>query len=128
MDAAEFVSVGAKIMEIGAQLESLRGERDALSAKISGLEKELLPLMARYNELMASVMGAAMPKPPPAAVPAALSVHSASGLVGDDKIKLTRRIKKFLEEAEPGTSAMQIADALKVDAALVREVLREFAV
>lgn len=121
MDAAEFVMLGGKIVELGAQLTSLRGERDALSTKISDLEKELLPLIARYNELMASVMGAAMPKPPPP--PAA---PAGPPPLSNDKVLLAKRIKRFLEDAEPGTSAMQMAEALKVDPALIREVLREF--
>lgn len=123
MDAAEFVSLGGKIMEVGGQLTALRGERDVLSAKIADLEKELLPLMTRYNELMASVMGAAMPKPPPP--PVRPAGPSGPAPLSDDKIILAKRIKKFLEDAEPGTSATQIAEALKVDAAVIREVMRD---
>lgn len=125
MDAAEFAQVGSKIVEIGMKLKGLREEREALSTKITELEKELLPLVSRHSELLALFVGVAMPKPAPLPVPP--SAHSASGMIGDEKVKLTRRIKKFLEDAEPGTSAMQIAEALKVDAAQVREVLRDFA-
>lgn len=123
MDAAEFVDVGGKIMAIGGQLETLRGEREVLNTKITALEKELLPLLARHAELVSSLMGAAMPKP---VAPAPLPLTQIPGPTpGDEKVALARRIKGYLNNAEPGTSAMQIAEALKVDAALVREVMRE---
>ena len=123
MDAAEFVEVGGKIMTIGGQLEKLRAERDVLNAQITGLEKELLPLLGRHAELVSSLMGSAMPKPVvPSPVPAPVPTGPTAG---DDKVALMRRVKGFLNNAEPGTSASQIAEALKVDPALVREVMRD---
>lgn len=126
MDAAvEFVEVGGKIMTISGQLAPLKTEREALNEKITALEQELVVLAGRYSELLAATLGAAMPKPV-ALVPAPVAVQAPAGPApGEDKLALTRRVKGFLNNAEPGTSAMQIADALKVDASLVREVMRE---
>jgi hypothetical protein len=87
------------------------------------MEKELLPLVGRHAELLAAVMGSAMPKPV-APVPVAAPLPTGP-TPGDEKVALMRRVKGFLNNAEPGTSAMQIADALKVEASLVREVMRE---
>lgn len=123
MDAAEFVQIGGKIVEVGGQLEALRAEREALNTKIAALEKELLPLLARHAELLSSVVGSAMPKPV-VPVPPVLPVPAGPS-AGDEKVALLRRIKSFLNDAEPGTSATQIAEALKVDPAHVREVMRE---
>ncbi len=125
MDAAiEFVEVGGKIMTLSGQLAPLKAERDALNEQITALERELVVLAGRYSELIAATLGTAMPKP---AVPVVAPVlpGPAGPTPNDEKLALIRRVKGFLNNAEPGTSAMQIADALKVDASLVREVMRE---
>jgi hypothetical protein len=123
MDAAEFVEVGGKIVTIGGQLEKLRTEREALDVQITALEKELFPLLGRHAELVSSLMGPVVSKPLPP--PVVLQPPLPPDMIGgDDKVALARRIKGFLNNAEPGTSATQIAEALKVDASLVREVMR----
>lgn len=120
MDAGEFVDIGGKIVAIGGQLEKLRVERDGLNSKITALETELLPLLTRHAELVSSLMSVALPKP----VAAPPSPQPPGPTDGDAKVSLAKRVRGFLENAEPGTSATQIAEALKVDAALVREIMR----
>jgi len=125
MEAIEFVEVGGKIMKLGGELAILRDERKALDEKITAMEKELLPLVGRHAELLAAVMGAAMPKPLAPLPPPPVASMPSGPSPGDEKVALMRRVKGFLNNAEPGTSAMQIAEALKVDASLVREVMRD---
>jgi hypothetical protein len=125
VDAIEFVEVGGKIMKLGGDLAALREERKVLDEKISAMEKELLPLVGRHAELLSGVMGAAMPKPVTSSPSPAVAQAAAGPSPAEEKASLMRRVKGFLNAAEPGTSAMQIAEALKVDPALVREVMRE---
>lgn len=136
MDAAEFAEIGAKIVKHGVELEKLRSERDALNSQIQILEKELLPLLARHSELIAAMMGRPI-TPVAAPTPTAVSVTSASGVplantLGEaamvpqvDRKILRRRIQKLMEEADDAMSAMDIAERLKIDAVLVREIMLE---
>lgn len=128
MDAAEFVEVGSKILKIGTQLSDLRAEREALDKQISLLESEFVPLVVRHGELLAEMAGTAMPKPPPP--PAPVPTFSVTPAPANDKMLLVNRIKGFLKQAEESEqdqrpSATQIAEALKVDPTLVREIMRD---
>lgn len=126
MDAVvESVEIGGKIMTLSGQLAPLKAERDALNEKIQVLEKELLGLAGRYSELVSATLSAVMPKPLAFVAAAPTTPPPTGPSPGDEKVLLMRRVKGFLNNAEPGTSASQIADALKVDAALVREVMRD---
>lgn len=121
--AVEFVEIGGKIMTLSGQLAPLKAERAALDEKISILESDLRVLSGRYSALIAATLGTVLPTP---VVPAPIIAPVPMGpSPGDEKVALMRRVKGFLNNAEPGTSAMQIAEALKVDASLVREVMRE---
>lgn len=122
MDAAEFVEVGGKIVELGGKLQLLKNQRTLLDDQISAMEAELVPLLSRHTELVSSVMGTAMPKPSTA--PVALPTVAP---VPNERLVLITRIRSFLKDAENvdgGISATQIADALHVDPAIVREILR----
>jgi len=120
------VTLSTKIVELGGKLSELRTARDALNTQIQGLEKELLPLVAKHGELMAALLGQALPV---AVAPAALE---ASPAVADSSASLSattkKRVIEFLKRqdtSEGGISAMEIAEALKIDVSSVRECMLE---
>lgn len=128
-NAAEFVELGAKIAEVCLKLKALREQRDELNKQIGELEKELAPLLVKHAKFIAEMAGAALPPPPPVpqgvypSAPGAVSNDSAP----DERRLLEHRIVKFLEQAEPGIGAMDIANALNIRPEKVREVLNHMA-
>jgi hypothetical protein len=131
MDAAEFANIGAKLVMIGGQLNELKAERDELNTQIAKLEAEIRPLIAQHALMIAEIVGA--PPPVVQAAPAYTPVGpgAASGATPAEAATLgpsaRKKIIAFLDRCEPGVSALQIAEALSLDAVLVRQIMHEFA-
>ena len=126
MDLAELVVVGGKIAEVGERLKTLRGERDVLNKEISELEKILMPLVVQHTKIISEVMGTPLP------VPAAQQPQGPGGghvpprqAAREPGSDLKRRIIEFLDDAEPGLSAADVANALKADPLHVRQIMAE---
>lgn len=122
MDVAELVTTGARIVELSEKLKELRAGRDAIQKDISELEKELMPLVAKHAKIIAEVVGA----PVPAASPSP-NVNGTSGVPGipEPTGDVKRRILQFLDQSEPGTSALDVATALRLDPMVVRQVMMD---
>lgn len=138
MNVAELVTIGAKIAEIGETLKSKRAERDELNAEISALEKELMPLVVEHSKIIAEVIGhpiqppAAPPPPPPNWGPRQLQANGGEINIttqvnghGLTNAQAKQRITDYLNKAEPGTSAADVAAALRMDPSLVRQVMAD---
>ena len=128
MDAKELVEVSTQVAQLGGELTELRDQRKVLDEQIAQKEKELEPLLVRHEELIRELRGA--PKaPPPVLASAPSGPHAPSRGPADraDSPELRKRLMLFLERAEPGISAAEIADALKVDPVLVRQVMMDMA-
>lgn len=123
MDEPEITAVGMKIVELGSKLKKLKADRDELTMQITAIEAEIAPLLVRHTQLIAEITGMLIPKP---VAPEAPSVE-ASPTPGRVDGGLKKRVLKFLQGAEPGVGAVEVADALKLDAALVRQVMMEMA-
>lgn len=127
MDAAEFVTVGGKIVELGSNLEQLRAQRETLNVQIEELERQLVPLLAKHSELVAAVMGRALPMKPvvaPALPPPPSLLTETEPAPTVDRVRLKRQILQLIDNSEEQLSATEISEKLKVDAVLVREVMR----
>jgi len=129
MDVAEFASIGAKIVEVGEKLKELRGQRDDVNAQISTLEKELTPLLTRHAQLIAEVIGvpatAVLPVPTPGNGPPP-GPNAPSGSPNAEALRLVKkRVLEFLDDAEPGLSAAEVATALRLDPTQVRQVMAD---
>jgi len=159
-DLTEFATIGAKIAEVGTNLNQLRAQRAELDAQIHVHEQELGPLIVRHSELIAALTGKPMPRPQPATFaqlaaqnlgpqhpagpPVSMLVDGEEAVAAAPDANMPptyapisvtvttpgtpqqeARIRDFLEKCEAGTSSHDVADALKVDSALVRKVMRE---
>lgn len=128
MDAGAFIELGSKIVKVGQELKNLRDQRDALNPQIAALEAELTPLLMEHAKMIASVAGVSMPTlAPTAAVVEAPGVIShpvaGTGVNAQLKARVVDYLKK--RQGEEGVSAMDVADVLKIDAAIVREAMME---
>lgn len=130
--SANLVLLGSRIAELGLQLTQVRSKRDELSGQVTALELELMPLLQQHGMLLAAIIGRAMPTPvltPAAPLPVPQYPTPSAGPTApppyDHNTGMRLRIKKYLRNVDESVSAMDIADALKVDATLVREVLLE---
>jgi hypothetical protein len=126
---AALITLGTQIAEVGMKLAQIRKQRDELSTQVSALELELMPLLQKHGALLAIIVGAAMPAPvpqAPAPVPQPQPMAPPAGLPnpgGDQNAGLKQRIRMFLKNVDESVSALEIAEAIKVDASVVREVL-----
>jgi biotin operon repressor len=126
----ELLGMSTKIVEIGGKLSELRAARDALNTQIQALEKELLPLATKHSTLMATLLGQALPtltvQPvvPSPEVPTSPPRGVATSLSATTKTRILDFLKR-MDTSDGAVSAMEIADALKIDAAAVRECLLE---
>ncbi len=129
MDLSELATVGAKIAEVGEKLREFRGQRDEINTQIAALEKELMPLVTRHAAIIAEVVGAPVPVPAPPPPPngGTYGPHSgppAQPPTGPDAMaKAKKRVLAFLEDAEPGMSAADVARELNMDPLLVRQIM-----
>lgn len=127
----DIVTLGTKIAEVAGKLKALREKRDEVNKAIEGYEKELQPLLAAHSKLIAEMVGA--PPPPPPAPPTVRNADdhamhgSGPGFSPDVMEGVKKRILAFLEDAEPGTSPMDIAAALKLPPTVVRQVMADMA-
>lgn len=127
MNIAEIATLGTQIAELGMKLTGLREKRNVLDAEIKEVEALITPLIMEHSKLIASIAGIALPPPPPPPSPFA---HTGPTHVDHNPPQDTRnqqlkaRIRMDLPKMS-GMSAQDIADRLRVDSALVREVLRE---
>ncbi len=133
MNIAEIATLGTQIAELGTKLTGLRAKRDVLDTEIKEIESLIMPLVVQHSKLVASIAGIAMPVPtltPPPVPP----VHMGGGqghppsfqhtVEGPLTMQVKARIRADLSKMA-GRSAQEIADILRVDSALVREVMRE---
>jgi len=132
MDVVELTEVGTKIAEVGGKLKERREQRKVIDEEIALLEVELRPLLLRHSQILADVIGApiAPPAPPPVYLPPSNGGGPPLPPAGPNPkqaIELKKRIIKFLEDAEPGTSAADVATALNLDPLTVRAVMGEMA-
>lgn len=128
LNIAEIATLGSQIAELGVKLISLREKRDALNAEIQGLESQLLPLVTEHSKLVAAIAGVTvappvMPVPtaPPGGQPLPVNLVPEPSAYHQ---QMKARIRADLPKMQ-GLAAQEIADRLRVDSALVREVLRE---
>jgi chromosome segregation ATPase len=125
MDAAEFANVGAELIEKSAKLAELRAQKAALDSQIALLETEIRPLVAKQAAFLKEIMGvtespAEAPAPPP-------HVQNGGSAPSGNQEALKKRIKDYLKRCDPGVSATDVADVLKIDGVLVRQVMGEMA-
>jgi hypothetical protein len=126
VDLADLAAIGSRIVELGMKLKELKVERDKIDADIAVVEKELMPLVAQHGKIIASVTGAVMTPPKPAAPPRDPNApaHPTRQPANVSKARVMDFIKT---RAVEGMSALDIADVLKVDALIVRECMKELA-
>jgi len=109
-------------VELGGELKKKKAEREELDKEIAALEEKLRPLVVQHTQLLSDLVGT----PPPAATSVAGSDPVVKGSAPINE-QLRKRLTDYLAKADPGISAFEIAEALKVDPTLVREVMRDLA-
>lgn len=126
-ELADLATIGAQIAELGVNLKQLRSERDALNKQIEAAEAELMPLVVRHSKIIADITGVALPTPKKRQ-----ALATGNGAPDGEDPQQPRanvaknRIKDFIKtRAQEGMSALDISEALHVDAALVRECMNE---
>lgn len=145
-NAGELVTVGNQIVKLGAELDEARAVLTAAQAKVTAIENELRPLLVRHSELIQSAVGAGgiTLSVPPQTAPAAPqngvqplpSTSGASDLSLAPKgspaalpatQQLKARVKDFLKTRvkDDTISASEVAEALHIDALVVREAMLE---
>lgn len=130
VDVSELATIGAEIVELGAELKELRAKRDELQLRITEAETKLTPLLVKHSKIIAGIAGMALPQ-----VPTPSPVHHVNGGTHiapngpggppEARAQVKARIIRFLENAEPGTSAADIANELRLDPIVVRDIMRE---
>lgn len=143
-NAGELVSLGTEIVKLGAALDEAQKELSAAQQRVLELEGSLRPLLTRHAELIQSAVGMRPPLPPasarplapvalppvpaPAAAPSELSmapIGSPAALPAAQQLKA--RVKDFLQTRvkDDAISASEVAEALHIDALIVREAMLE---
>jgi hypothetical protein len=127
MGIEDLAVIGAKIVEVGAKLKELREQRDTINVDISALEKELTPLVVQHSKIIAEIVGTAAPvvAAPTAATGPAGSAQPPQGPGPDALASAKKRIVEYLKDAEPGVSATDVAQALRLDPFLVRQAMAD---
>jgi predicted ArsR family transcriptional regulator len=132
MDPAEFARVGAELVELGGKLNEKKAARDALNKEITELEEQIRPLMVEHQKMLAELVGVPVQAvPPPGPPPPTPPNGNGNGNGGppkppfDPNTAIKQRIIAFLNRSEPGVSALEVADALKIDVSLVRQAMND---
>lgn len=136
--AAEMVTVGQRIVELGGQLDELRKKRDSLNVEISTLEAELRPLLVQHSKLMSELAGVPFGAPDPAMPAHVEQVVRKEGMtptsVKDMRLanvtrKVMQAIGKLQEEGDPenAPTATRVAQMVDEDPAYVRSIMMSFA-
>ena len=141
MDPAEFVAVGAALMEKGGQLNKLRGERDQLTTQITALEVEVSLLLQKHTAAIAAIVGVVMPQQQPSqsapmvrmpgrVVEEEMMSGMARPAVNERQAKakeiLVRQVRALLKQAAGQGAKMSVPDMarqLNVDLGMVREAM-----
>lgn len=136
MDISEFASVGAKIAELSLRLKQGRADLEVAQKAVTSLEDELRPLVVEHAKMVATLVGEAgvsLASEMPAGV--VLSPNT-SGIVVPGRetsaqeaarASLRKQLLRYLDNAPEGVSAIDVADALKVDVVLVRQIMGDMA-
>lgn len=137
--AAELVQIGARIVELGSDLEEARVVKAKADARVAELESELRPLLRQHAVIVAKAAGGVTfsspenPQPaqalaPPSAPQSETSLAGAgTPAAAPANVQLKNRVKDYLKNrnAEEGVSAGEVADHLKIDPLVVREAMLE---
>jgi len=133
MDMAEFADVGAKLVEVGQRLKQLKSERADLDKGIAEADAELQPLLVRHQQLIAELVGVPATPVAPAPTPSTLTPAQRNApplsppIPTESDLEASKdRIREFLADAESGTSAHDVAAALRLDPVLVRTVMQNW--
>lgn len=138
MDIADLATLGARIVELSHKLKAKKNEREILDKDITALESELMPLVTEHSKVIASVVGAALPAPvpyvtPPHALPNGPRPQQqpknddAPPPIPTPDAAVKKKVLDYLRTAEEPGSAQTIAEALRLDPLVVRQVLSELA-
>jgi hypothetical protein len=142
MDADEFVKVGRELGELGSRLTELRKAREDIDEEIKDLEEKARPLALRHAELVAEVVGkpvalteaaeevSSLPDSPPPSPPGSVATNGRGQplkgpMTKNQRTALRNRITAYLDKCEPGTSAVDVAEALHLDVSVAREAMRD---
>ena len=153
-NAGELVTLGTDIVRLGGEMKEAQAELAAAQARVAKISAEMQPKLMRHAQLIQQAAGFAFPAPhaaPPAAPAQAAPLPSwappIANLIEDGagqpapaapqapqqpkqlsaEQQLKQRVKDYLKRRPPdeGVSATDVAEALRVDALLVREAMRE---
>lgn len=127
VDVSRLAIIGAEIAGLGEKLKTLRVQRDEVQKEISELESKLTPLVLEHSKIIASLVGQPLAPPPPPPHVNGETYGPPNGPNGPSIAlpAFKARILRYLDNAEPGTSAQDVATALQIDATIVRNVMRE---
>jgi hypothetical protein len=131
MDAADFARLSSEIVELGARLKELKIDRDNLQVEIDALDAQLRVKLGEHAVYLSELLGQAGVGLPAVSSGSVSSVSPVSSVVPATGIsaELRQRIVDYagsrVDETGEGVSASDIAVALHLDPALVREALRE---
>lgn len=125
VNIADFAAVGARLLELGEKLKTLRGQRNDIQEQITAIETELVPLVVKHSKFLADLVGTALP----AALAAPQQNNPGQPLLSPPSATANEGIKKrviqYLQRSEQGVGAIEVADALKIDVMLVRQAMME---
>lgn len=132
MDISDLSGLGAQILTLGTELKQKRAAHEAIGKEIAELEKELAPLVVQHASIIAEFVGKPVHVGPPNAPPnapvgGAMPLPSASPSMTSEDLMIRKKVVSFLEEAEPGVSAYDVAEALQLPLQKVRSVMMAFA-
>lgn len=133
MDISDFASVGAKIAELSLKLKQGRADLEGAQKAVASLEDALRPLVVEHAKMVASLVGDAgilsapeMPAPGVALSPIVVPGRETSAQEAA-RASLRKQLLRYLDNAPEGVSAIDVADALKVDVVMVRQIMGDMA-
>lgn len=139
MDASKLAELGTNIVRVSTELSKARATRDEAQGKVLALEAELMPLLAEHAKIIAGLVGTvssavAAPVLPVQPISGGLEGLGNGVVTPNPQVpptspnsQLKARVFEYLKnwnQDEP-ISASEIAEALRIDAVIVREALLE---